>query len=262
MGTPASACRWAYVGVPVGVGHDLGGIEHGAAGGAQRAEAGDPVAVPSFQHVQAYGPVPAGIAQRGWQQHQSGAGGGGEPGGDALLLGDDHLRGVLADRQPPCPAAGLGVVVEEDRGAAGVAGQAVQRQAGDVLGAAAGVDRDLHGGADLGRLELVQAGAQRGHDLRGQVTSRLAALGQGRDVGSGEDDVAGQVGGGLAWPGQPQGADPGQDRARARAGLVALVAADRALRFQVAEAVQEVLGVPAAQRGGHGAVVGPGTQAF
>jgi len=181
---------------------------------------------------------------------------------DALLLGDDHLRGVLADRQPPCPAAGLGVVVDQDRGTAGVEGQAVQRQAGDVLRAAAGVDRDLHGGTDLGRLELVQAGAQRGHDLRGQVTSRLATLGQGRDVGSGEDDVAGQAGGGLARPGQPQGADPGQDRACARTGLVALVAADRALRFQVAQTVQEVLGVPAAQRGGHSAVVGPGTQAF
>ena len=38
------------VGVPVGVGHGPGLVELGAVAGAQRAQPGDPVAVPLVQH--------------------------------------------------------------------------------------------------------------------------------------------------------------------------------------------------------------------
>src|SRR3981189_2967266 len=44
----------------------------------------------------------------------------------------------------------LGVVIDKHRCAVGVAGQAVQRQAEDVLGAPPGVDGDLGGGLDVG----------------------------------------------------------------------------------------------------------------
>jgi hypothetical protein len=41
------------------------------------------------------------------------------------------------------------VVVDQDGCTAGVAGQAVQRQLDDIVGAAAGVDEDLDRGADM-----------------------------------------------------------------------------------------------------------------
>ena len=70
---------------------------------------------------------------------------------------------------------------------------------------AAGVDRDLGGGLDLGRLQAVQAGAQHGHDLRRQVPSGLAAPGSGREV-TVEADA----------PGRPAVACPGRVSPRAR----------------------------------------------
>ena len=143
------------------------------------------------------------------------------------LLGGDHRGGGLADRQAAAQPVGLGVVVNQDRGAVFVAGQAVQRQADDVLGPPAGVDRDLDGGLDLSRLQGVQAGAQRGHDFRWQVTARLAALGSGGNVGGGDGDVAGQPGGWLPGPGQAQGADPGQHGTGAPADHVAVIPGDR-----------------------------------
>ena len=121
----------------------------------------------------------------------------------------------------------LGVVVDQYWRAVGVAGQAVQRQAEDVLGAPPGVDGDLGGDLDLGRFQGIQAGAQHGHDLRRQVTSRLAAHGFGGNVGGSDDEISGQPGGGLPGAGQAHAADPGQDGAGAPADDVAVIPADR-----------------------------------
>ena len=250
------------VGVPVGIRDDLGGVEGGAVAGAQRPEALGPFAVPPLEHVDGHGPAPVRVAPRGGQQPQLGRRGAGEPGADTGLLAGDHRRGGLADRQAAAQPVGLGVVVDQHGGAVFVAGQAVQRQAEDVLGPPPGVDGDLGGGPDLRWLQGVQAGAQHGHDLRWQVASRLAAHGLGGDVADPDGEVAGQPGGGLPGTGQAQRADPGQDGAGAPADDVAVVAADRPCRFQVAEPVEEVLDVGPAQRGREVSVVGPAAQAF
>jgi len=78
---------------------------------------------------------PSGVAPRGGQQLQLTGRGCGEPGPDAGLLAGDHRGGGLADRQAAARPVRLGVVVDKHRRAVGVAGQAVQRQAEDVLGA-------------------------------------------------------------------------------------------------------------------------------
>ena len=190
------------VGVPVGIGNDPGRVELGAVAGAQGPEPACPLAVPSFQHVDGHGPAPVGVAPRGGQQLQLGGRGAGEPGPDTGLLAGDHRGGGLADRQAAAQPVGLGVVIDQDRRAVFIAGQAVQRQAEDVLGTPSGVDGDLGGGLDLSWLQGVQAGAQHGHDLRWQVTAGLAAHRLGGNVGSADDEVAGQSGGGLPGPGQ------------------------------------------------------------
>jgi hypothetical protein len=68
---------------------------------------------------------------------------------DPLLLGEDHLGRGLGDRQPPLRAAGLVVVIDQHRRAVIVAGQAAERQRGDLFRAAAGVDGQLGRGAHL-----------------------------------------------------------------------------------------------------------------
>ena len=108
----------------------------------------------------------------------------------------------------------------------------------------------------------VQAGAQHGHDLRRQVPAGLAALGLGGDVAEPEGEVTGQPGGRLAGPGQAQGADPGQRSAGAAADDVAVVAADRPGRLEVAEPVEEALDVGPAERGRDEPAVVAGAQAF
>src|SRR5439155_4099127 len=147
------------VGVAVGIRNRPGLVELGAIAGAQGPESGDPVAVPVFQHGDAHGPAAVGVAPRGGQQLQLTGRGGREPGPDTGLLAGDHRGGGLADRQAAAQPVRLGVVVDKHRRAVGVAGQAVQRQAEDVLGAPPGVDGDLGGGPDVGGPEDVQAGA-------------------------------------------------------------------------------------------------------
>ena len=86
-----------------------------------------------------------------------------------VLLSGNDFRGSFADRQAPPEAVGLGVVVDEHRGAVLVAVQAVAGQGEDVLGPAPGVDADLGGDPHLDGFEGVEVGAQDGHDLRWQV---------------------------------------------------------------------------------------------
>src|ERR1017187_4329124 len=97
-------------GGPGGVGDDPGRAGLGAIAGAQGAEPAGPFAVPSFQHVDRHGPAPVGVAARGGQQLQLAGRGAGEPGPDARLLGGDHRRGGLADRQAGAHAGSIGVV--------------------------------------------------------------------------------------------------------------------------------------------------------
>jgi hypothetical protein len=66
--------------------------------------------------------APGGIAAIGGQQFQLGERCVGEPGPDPLLLNEDRLSGILADRQPPLRAIGLVVVVDEHGTPVGVAG--------------------------------------------------------------------------------------------------------------------------------------------
>ena len=160
------------------------------------------------------------------------------------------------------PSRRLGVVVDQHGAAVLVAGQAVQRQAEDVLGPPARVDRDLGGGYGLGLAQPVQAGAKHGHDLRWQVTAGLAALRPGGDVGGADGEVAGQPGSGLPGPGQAHAADPGQHGAGSAAGEVAVIPADRPGRFQVAEAVEEGHDIGPAQRGRPVPAIRAGTQAL
>ena len=177
------------------------------------------------------------------------------------LLGEDDRGGGLADGQAAAEPAGLGVVVDQHGAAVGVAGQAVRRQGEDVLGAPPGVDRDLDRGAGLGGLQAVQAGAQRGHDLRRQVASRLAAFGAGGDVAAADHEVAGQPGGWLPGPGQADRADPSQDGLHVLADHGAVASADRARRFQVGHPGQEGLDVGPAQAGRCHPVIAAGPQA-
>ena len=170
------------------------------------------------------GPRPSGLRRAAGSSFSSA---GGVPGPDAGLLAGDHRGGGLADWQAPAQPVGLGVVIDKDSGAVFVAGQAVQRQAEDVFGTPAGVDGDLGGGPNFLRLQGVQTGAQHGHDLRWQVTSRLAALGLGGNIPGSDDEVAGQSRGGLPGPGQAHCADPGQHGAGAPAKDVAVIPADR-----------------------------------
>src|ERR1017187_4498743 len=118
------------VGVTVGIGDDPGRAGLGAVAGAQGAEPAGPFTVPSFQHVDRHGPAPVGVASRGGQQLQLTGRGAGEPGPDAGLLGGDHRRGGLADGHAAAQPVGLGVVVNQDRGAVFVAGQAAGPQGG------------------------------------------------------------------------------------------------------------------------------------
>jgi hypothetical protein len=166
---------------------------------------------------------------------------------DPVALVDDHCGGGLADRQPPAQPVGFDVVIDQHGAAVFVAVQAVQWQGEDVFGSAPGVDAELGGGPDLGRLQGVEVGAQRGHDLRWQVTAGLAAFGIGGDIAALDGEVSGQPGRGPPGSGQAQGADPGQDLPHVAADAVAAVAADLAGRLQVGQPVEEALDVAAAQ---------------
>src|SRR5690348_2494783 len=68
--------------------------------------------------------------------------------GAPLLSGDD-AGCRLGDRQAASLAGVLVVVVDEHRAAVGVAGQAAERQGGDLGWPAAGVYQQLDAGADL-----------------------------------------------------------------------------------------------------------------
>ena len=151
---------------------------------------------------------------------------------DPLLLVGDHRGGGLADRQPPAEPVGFDVVVDQYGAAVFVAGQAVQRQIEDVLGAAAGVDAELGGDPDLDRFEGVEVGAQDGHDLRWQVTAGLAAFGIGGDIAALDGEVPGQPGRGPARVGSApgRGSRPSTSRT-SRQMHVAAVAADLAGRL-------------------------------
>ena len=78
--------------------------------------------------------------------------------------------------------------------------------------------------------------------------STTTPCGRGRDVAYLDGEVAGQADGRLAGPGQPQGAVPAR-AARAPRQNVAVVAADRPGRLEVAEPVEEALDVGSVKRG-------------
>jgi hypothetical protein len=191
------------VGVAVGVWNDAGGVGLGAVAGPQRSQALHPGPVPLVQHRDAHGLAAVRVGPRGGQQPQRGGRLAGVAGAGACLLGGDHGGGGLADGEPPAEPVCLDVVVDEDRCAVPVAVQAVQRQAEDVLRAPPGVDGDRDRGADLGRLQGVQAGAQLAHGLGREVAPGLAADGVGGDVADPDGEVAVQPGGRLPGAGQP-----------------------------------------------------------
>jgi hypothetical protein len=97
-----------------------------------------------------------------------------------------------------------------------------------MSGSASGVDADLGGGLDLGGLEGVEVGAQRGHDLRRQVTPGFAAFGIGGDVAALDGEVSGQSCRGPCGPGQAERSDPGQGGPHVAADEVAAVTAELA----------------------------------
>jgi hypothetical protein len=66
-----------------------------------------------------------------------------------LLLSEDHVGGLLADRQASCGPVGLVVVVDQHGLPIVVSGQAVEVQLTDLFGTATGVDGHLDGGAHL-----------------------------------------------------------------------------------------------------------------
>jgi hypothetical protein len=144
------------------------------------------------------------------------------------LLAGDYCGGGLADRQAAAQPVGFDVVINQHGCTVFVAVHAVQWQAEDVFGSASGVDSQLDGSPDLGRLEGVEVAAQRGHDLRRQVTTGLAAFGIGGDIAALDGEVSGQPARGPPEPGQAQGADPRQDLPHVAADAVAAVTADLA----------------------------------
>lgn len=206
--------------------------------------------------------APVRISHRCRQQFQFRDGRVGKTLPDPLLLGDDDVGGGLADRQPSAEPVGFDVVVDEYGTAVFVVVEAVQREVEDVFGAAAGVDADLGGNPDLGRFEGVEMGAQHGHDLGRQAASGFAAFGIGGNIDVFDGEVAGQSGGVLTGPGQSQGSDSGQHLAHVAADHVALVAADPAGGFQVAEPVEEPFQVGAPKGGWIQAVVGSASEVF
>ena len=129
---------------------------------------------------------------------------------DPLLLPGDHRGGGLADGQAAPVAGVLVVVVDEHRAAVGVAGQAVERQRGDLGGAAAGVHQQLDPGADLrparAAFQVVQPRGQGAHDLRWQV-----AVGSGRSAARGTSPVVS-----MKLPASPAAGWPGAVRPSAR----------------------------------------------
>ena len=54
------------------------------------------------------------------------------------------------------------------------------------------------------------------HDRRRQVAAGFAAFGLGGDVAAAQGEVVAQPGGGAAGAGQPERADPGEDRLTSR----------------------------------------------
>src|SRR6266516_20184 len=215
------------VGVPVGVGHDPGGVERRSVTGRQRTETAGPLAVPVLEPADTGRPVPGGVTQRGRQQCQSARRGIGKPGSDPRLLSDDNHRGVLTDRQPAAVPVRLAVVVDQHGLAVAVTGQAVQREGHDLLRTPPGIDGDLDRGPELSPLHALQRGAQHLHDLRRQVTSWLTGLSPGGDVRDGDDDIAGQPGRWLAGTVQAQHTDAVEESTGTTAQSGAMVTADR-----------------------------------
>ena len=242
--------------------------ELGALVGAQHGQpVVDPAAVAHVEQTHADRPAPGGVGVRCGQQDQLRERGVGEAFTDPLLLGGDHLGGGLADRQPAVAPKSLVVVVDQHRGAVGVAVQAVPPQLEDLFGPPAGVheqfDRDPDLAARGPALEQRHPFTQLPHDRGGDVPAGLPAFGLGGDVTGGEDEVLAQPGGRAAGAGQPQCPDPAQDALDVPTDLGALFRAALAGRDQVGQPVEERFDVTASQGCRVGAVVGAvGAQAL
>ena len=194
------------IGVPVAVDHDPGGVERAAGRDGQRAQAGDPRAVPRVEHLHGDGPASFRVAARGGQQAQLAGRGGREPRLDPVLLGCDHLGRGLADRQPPAQPPGFGVVVDQYGLAVLAAGQAIQRQGADFLGPPPCVDRDLDtalisGGSSAGRL---------------WHSTRMTSGGRSRPGSAGSPSAGTSPGCIMKSPGSPSAGWPGPVRPSAR----------------------------------------------
>ena len=151
------------------------------------------------------------------------------------------------DRQAPAGPVVLEVVVDQHGCAVGVVGQAVQRQREDFLGAAAGVDEDLDGGADLRGAQQVEVVAQLAHDPGGQVPARFGQVGFGGDVVAVDRELVAEPGGRPARRGCTQLPQRGYGLADLAAGQQPGQRADRAGGLQVGQSVEEHLDVGAAQ---------------
>ncbi|GKQ39721.1 hypothetical protein ALMP_62480 [Streptomyces sp. A012304] len=116
--------------------------------------------------------------------------------------------------------------------------EAVPGEATDVLGAATGVDQQLHCDADL-PFELVEAGTQVLENLGGQIPSCLLVFRKIRHVLAGEDEVVGESMQWAAGPGQGQGAHPSQHLSCRLGVTEADLAADDVLGLEIGQPVQE-----------------------
>src|SRR6266568_879270 len=248
------------VGVPVCVGHHPGLVELGAIGQQQRRQAVDPDAVP-FAHARVVdGPGAAGVLSARGQQLQLGDRGAGEPLAYLLLLPGDQRGGGLGDREATAGPVALVVVVDEHGVAVAVTGQAVPGQVADVVGAAAGVDGQLDGDADLAAgpaqfLDAWQVAADLPHDLRREVTAGLIVLGFLGNIGDEQHEVVGQAGRGPAGPGQAEAADAGQDPLKLPDDPGPGLAGELLAGLLVGQPVQETLDVGPAEQGGDLAVI-------
>ncbi|OBS02577.1 hypothetical protein A9W98_01140 [Mycobacterium gordonae] len=131
------------VAVPVGVEHGLGFVVFDAVGVVQHGHSVDPGAVGEREGKPGDRAAPAGVAPVGGQQLELADRGVRVACPNPLLLGEDHLGGLLADRQPACGPVGLVVVIDQHGLPVVVSGQAVEVQIADLFGAAAGVDSQL-----------------------------------------------------------------------------------------------------------------------
>ena len=129
------------VGVPVGVRDSAVLVEFTVAVQQQRRQRGEPLTVRRRQRRDAQRATAVPVGPAGGQQFQLA----GRRAGNRSRTRCCWARisaAVAAGMEPPEPV-GLVVVVDQDGCTAGFAGQAVQRQLDDIIGAAAGVDEDL-----------------------------------------------------------------------------------------------------------------------